>query len=122
MNDYKEKIELLIEYLKEKQPFRNKEICELFKVSLALSTVLRNAGYVETNKDGAFIATDLITSLTFDIYTTLMSEYHKKMNEKYVANKTQKPVTIQDFLKNRMCKNNAKELATAIYNVIKPYL
>ena len=122
MNDYKEKIELLIEYLKEKQPFRNKEICELFKVSLALSTVLRNAGYLEKNKDGAFVATDLIDSLTFDIYTTLMSEYQKKIDEKYIVQKTQKPVTIQDFLKNRMGKNDAKELATAIYNVIKPYL
>ena len=122
MNDYKEKIELLIEYLKEKQPFRNKEVCEFFKVSLALSTVLRNAGYVETNKDGAFIATDLISSLTFDTYTKLMSEYHKGMNAKHLANRAKKPVSIQDFLQNKSGKNDAKELAAAIYNVIKPYL
>ena len=118
-----DKINLLIDYLKQRQPFSNVAICKAFKVSAAISTVLKNAGYLEKDRNGLFVATELIDSLTYNTYHNLMNEYSRSMKGKYKKlSAAKQTLSIEEFLRNKNSKNESKELAAAIYNVIKPYL
>lgn len=118
-----DKINLLIDYLKQRQPFSNVAICKAFKVSAAISTVLKNAGYLEKDRNGLFVATELIDSLTYNTYHNLMNEYSRSMKGKYKKSSSAKQtLSIEEFLRNKNSKNESKELAASIYNLIKPYL
>ena len=118
-----DKINLLIDYLKQRQPFSNVAICKAFKVSAAISTVLKNAGYLEKDRNGLFVATELIDSLTYNTYHNLMNEYSRSMKGKYKKSFAAKQtLSIEEFLRNKNSKNESKELAAAIYTLIKPYL
>lgn len=121
-SNYIDKINLLIDYLKQRQPFSNVAICKAFKVSAAISTVLKNAGYLEKDKNGLFVATELINSLNYNTYCNLMNEYSRAMKGSYKKSAAKQTLSIEEFLRNKNSKNESKELAAAIYNVIKPYL
>ena len=121
-SNYIDKINLLIDYLKQRQPFSNVAICKAFKVSAAISTVLKNAGYLEKDKNGLFVATELINSLDYNTYCNLMNEYSRSMKGSYKKSAVKQTLSIEEFLRNKNSKNESKELAALIYNLIKPYL
>jgi hypothetical protein len=106
-------IEILINYLKTKQSFNAKKLIQLFKVTNNMPMLLCKAGYLKNEGKGNYVATNVINQLTTDIYIKLVKEYYKTANKK----ETQPQLSFK-----LSSTDNAKELATAIYNVIKPYL
>ena len=75
--------------------------------------LLCKAGYLKNEGKGNYVATNLVNGLTTDIYIKLVKEYYKTANKKQVQPQLSFKLSSTD---------NAKELAAAIYNVIKPYL
>ena len=75
--------------------------------------LLCKAGYLKNEGKGFYVATNTINQLTPEIYVKLVKEYYKTANKK----ETQPQLSFK-----LSSTDNAKELAAAIYNVIKPYL
>lgn len=118
------KIELLIEFLQQKKEFNGIDLATQLAMSRTLPYILMRAGFIKRVAKNNFMPTDLVDSLTTDVYRKIASHYYSENKAKRVEKKkVKKELSITEFLKNKIsAKDNAKELAVQIYNLIKPHL
>lgn len=123
------KIELLIEFLQQKLEFNPYDITSQLQISKTMPWMLLKMGYLKKVGRDKFVATDLIDGLTVNLYKDLVYDYQKdarlRREEKRLSKSKveKKQLSISDFLQTKLTtKNEAKELAAQIYNLIKNYL
>lgn len=118
------KIELLIEFLQQKKEFNGIELATQLAMSRTLPYILMRAGVIKRVYKNSFVPTESVNGLTVDVYRKIASQYYSENKAKRVEKKkVKKELSITEFLKNKIsAKDNAKELAVQIYNLIKPHL
>jgi hypothetical protein len=118
------KVEALISFLKLKQRFHYENVVKALKITNGMPTFLTKGGYLKSLGEGFYEPTDKVDELTVDKYKELLYDYGKIGNNKYKQKQLllNNALTFESFLNAEKNTDTTKELATAIYNVIKPYL